>query len=116
MMAPWSGKSNEHNITTILAKIEEKLDQVIASYVTRQDLGALRSTIEDRFMENKVANERFNNITERLEKIETQLTSNADRQRNNQFITHNNSVYWIIAITSIGVTLLIYLSEHLAFH
>lgn len=99
-----------------LSATTAKIEQVIQNYVTRQDMDDLRKTVEARFMESNVADEKFNAVNERLGKIELQLESMNNRQTLNRFTLQNNAVFWFIAIISIVITIMIYLSEHVIFH
>lgn len=126
MFPLWQPQKATGTMTTILTQIQSmsqrlevvtsKIDQVVSNYSTREDVTNLRTTIEDRFMENKVANERFNSINDRLTKIESQLESSANQQKNTQFMNRNNAIYWIIGILSVVTSIVISLAEHIVFH
>ncbi len=93
-----------------------KIDTISANYITRQDMGNLQQTIENRFMERAVADQKFDNISERLGKIEKQLETASTIQSERGFITRNNLVYWVLGVPAtlyILFNMFTYLVTHL---
>lgn len=92
-----------------------KIDAITANYITRQDMASLQQTIENRFMERAVADQKFDTISDRLKKIEEQLETNNTTQREHGFVTRNNLMYWILG--TIGtiyatINLLLFFAVH----